>query len=465
MVQQLPNGWRCAARALRLAVACAILAWTVPAPAQVYDSGRDDSHVEGGSEFAPPGYVPDGETPDWMATYQEYCQEDCGGSHGDCIGCDCDSECIAGDCAGGERWWFAAEYLLWRTDSTVLPPLATDSPRGTVPTLDQSTTQVLAGNHPVANHWRSGYKFELGIWLGDCNDLAVVGDYFNIGQDDYDFYFPGDSGRNTGRPYFNTQTGQQSVLPISGVFFGGNGPILDGTITVAQDDEFQSAGILLEQTIYSVGMPTGVGPGTQVILLGGYRYYGYDSRLAIDSTSTIVSGPGGGGFNVHRDLFTSDNEFHGGEIGIRARVNQKACWFDGSFKLALGGHSRQISVDGASVVAPVGMPAEFSEGGWLTSAETNIGDYGDTRARLIPEFRLGFGVYLTPQWVIRGGYTAIVWSGVARAAGALPPNLEVDPRNEPGGTVGVGGVSPYFPGVGGSELVANGLDLGLEYNY
>jgi hypothetical protein len=46
----------------------------------------------------------------------------------------------------------------------------------------------------------------------------------------------------------------------------------------------------------------------------------------------------------------------------------------------------------------------------------------------------------------------------------LPPNLAVDPRNIPPVAAG-GGASPLFPGLGGSELVAHGLDLGVEYAY
>jgi hypothetical protein len=438
-------------------MAWAIVAWTSPAPAQQFAPSGEFGEAEDSAIFSPPPeYRMESAPPDWRSDF-EACGDECYGDAGcDCMGCDPDCPC--GQYAGGERWWFDAQYLLWRTDSTILPPLATDSTVGTLPALGGPTTQVIAGGHPVANHWRSGYKLELGIWFDDCQQLAIVGDYFNIGQDDYDFYFPGDSGRNTGRPYFNTQTGQQSVLVIAAP------GELAGNLSITQDDEFQGTGVTLQQSIYSIGDTTGNGPGTEVLLLGGYRFYGYDSRLAIESTSTDIAGAGAGSFENRRDVFTSDNEFHGGEIGVRARFTQQACWFDSSFKLAIGGHTRRVTINGASVIAPVNMPVEFYEGGLYTSSDTNIGNYSDSRVRLIPEFRLGFGVYLTPNWVIRGGYTAIVWSGVARAADGLPPNLEVDPRNIPG-IAGVGGVSPYFQGIGGSELVANGLDLGFEYNY
>lgn len=471
MVTRTAGGRLGAAGALGLLVAWAIIAVAGTARAQQF-AERDNFSFADDGQYAPTddfnsfysGEVPAGCGADCGACgYYDDCDV-CGGSHMP------DQECPLVGCTGGERWWFGAEYLLWKTDSTHLPPLVTDSPILTVPVLGSQSTQVLSAEK-VAESWRSGYRLEMGIWFDDCNTLALVGDYFNIGNDDYDYFYPGDSGRNTGRPFFNTQSGVQNVLPISGTYINPDPPnpmfpfiVRDGTISVTADDEFQGTGLTLEQCIYSVGNSSGRGPGTQVILLGGYRFYGYDSRLAIASTSAILQGEGADSFETRRDVFTSDNEFHGGEIGAKVRFTQTACWFDGMFKIALGGHYRNVTINGATASIPAGGPLQVSEGGLYTSDATNIGTYTDSRARLIPEFRIGVGVYLTPNWTLRAGYSAIVWSGVVRAADGLPPNLAVDERNIPPGT-GNGGVSPVFSGLGGSELVANGLDLGVEYNY
>jgi hypothetical protein len=43
-------------------------------------------------------------------------------------------------------------------------------------------------------------------------------------------------------------------------------------------------------------------------------------------------------------------------------------------------------------------------------------------------------------------------------------DLAVDPRNIPPVSVG-GGAAPLFPGIGGSELVAHGLDLSVQFTY
>lgn len=380
------------------------------------------------------------------------CGDDCcDGSHMQDCGC-----CIP--CNSNQRWWFTGELLLWRLDGEKLPPLVTDSPIIVPPTLNFETTDVIGGGNVVGNSWRAGYRLELGVWFDDCHETALIGEYFNTGQDDYDYFYPGGTGRNTGRPFFNAQTGFPDVRLIS---VPGQ---LDGTVAITADDDFQGAGLTLQQRVYLVGDAAGYGPSTQVMVLGGYRFLSYDSQLAIRDHRIVTSGANIGDEDYRHDLFTTDNEFHGGEIGVMARVTQTGCWLDGSVKLAIGGHKKRAVVSGNTATIPAGGPVEFEDGGFLTSSETNIGTYSDSRVRLVPTFRLGTGVYLTPQWTLQAGYTVIVWGGVVRAAALTPPDLVVDPRNIPPVSAG-GGASPYFPGIGGSELVAHGLDLGIQYRY
>lgn len=394
----------------------------------------------------------------------------------DCNSCDCgdagcdgshmqDFDCCGGGSLDGRNWWFNADYLLWRISGSQLPPLLTDSPVGTEPVLGLSTTSVISGDGTVGNDWRSGFQLQLGAWLDECRGVAISGEYFQLGDDDYDFFYPGNSGRNTGRPFFNAQTGLEDQREITGPIPAPmTDPSYDGTVSINLDDKFQGAGLTLERSIYAVGDVSGFGPSTQIILLGGYRFYDYQSRLAIDDSRTVVSGQSGvGDVDAKHDRFLTDNEFHGGEIGVKARITQTGCWFDGTAKVALGGQHSSATIAGETVTTN-GMGTTTSDGGLLTSSETNIGYHEDWRARLIPQFRFGLGVFVTPNWTAKAGYSVIVWDGVARPAGQLPPNLTVDPRNIPPMVAG-GGASPVFPGLGRSELVIHGLDLGVEYRY
>jgi hypothetical protein len=450
---------------LRAACAAGLLTWltayglTLPLRAQGIVGAQGDAGWQTQDELAPGGrdeFDDLGYGSDCGGTCgcgDACCDTCCDGSHMQ----DCDWFCC-GPYTGGQHWWFGGELLLWRVSGTHLPALVTDSPAALPPTLNLSTTNVLAGGDVTGNSWRSGYRLELGVWFDDCQELALIGDYFNAGENDYDYFFPGSSGRNTGRPYFDTENGIASVRLIS---VPGE---LDGTIAITADDDFQSAGLAIQQRVYAVGDTSGYGTSTQVMVLGGYRFFSYDSQLSIRDHRVDTNGAGMGDQDFRRDMFTTDNEFHGGEIGVMTRFTQTGCWFDGLFKLAIGGHKKRATVNGAAATIPNGMPVEFEDGGLLTSSLTNIGTYTDSRVRIIPTFRFGFGAYLTPQWTFQAGYTAVAWSGVARAGGLTPPNLAVDPRNVPPVMAG-GGTAPVFQGLGGSKLVAHGLDLGIEYRY
>lgn len=394
------------------------------------------------------------------------CME-CGGygcdacGYGDCCDGSFQQDCDCGCCfpyTSTQRWWFMGELLLWRVDGAHVAPLVTDSPAILPPTLNFATTDVIGGGNVTGNSWRTGYRLEFGVWFDDCQETALIGEYFNAGQDDYDYFYPGNTGRSTGRPFFNTQTGLPDARLIS---VPGQ---LDGTVAITADDDFQGAGLILQQRVYLVGDAAGYGPSTQVMVLGGYRFLSYDSQLSIRDYRIDTNGANIGDQDYRHDLFNTDNEFHGGELGVMARFTQTGCWLDGSVKLAIGGHQKRATVNGNTAAIPAGGSVEFEDGGLLTSSETNIGTYSESRVRLIPTFRLGAGVYLTPQWTFQAGYTAIIWGGVARAAALTPPDLAVDPRNVPPVSVG-GGASPFFPGIGGSELVAHGLDLGIQYRY
>jgi hypothetical protein len=130
----------------------------------------------------------------------------------------------------------------------------------------------------------------------------------------------------------------------------------------------------------------------------------------------------------------------------------------------MGQQRRTVTVDGQTIIDVPGGGTSTAAGGLLTSEVTNIGQYDDSDFVVIPEFRLGIGGQLTHYCSIRAGYNVIIWNDVARAASHLPPGLQVDPRNLPPVQPG-GGPEPAFPGIRGSELMAQGLDLSVMFAF
>jgi hypothetical protein len=364
-------------------------------------------------------------------------------------------------CAG----WFGAEWLHWQLDGGRLPPLVTEGPSTAPPAsvarLDDPDTRILT-DKSVNDDWRDGFRIYGGFWLNCCHTIGIGGDYFDVGDDNYHALMGPDPTHDMGRPFFNTELGQDDVQLVSVP------NELDGTVQVKSNDGFQGAGLTLSNRIWQYCDPCCAGHGAQLTLLSGYRFYQYDSNLSVTENLTVL--PGTTSLLVPdttffvQDRVRTENEFNGGEIGVQGVGKHCWWWLDGMAKVAVGEQRRTVTVNGQTFIdVPGGGTADYS-GGLLTSEATNIGRYRDSDFVLIPEFRLGGGLRVTRCCSVRAGYDVILWSDVARAASHLPPGLGVDPRNVPPVVVG-GGPDPEFPGIRGSQLVAQGFDFSVIWQF
>ena len=85
----------------------------------------------------------------------------------------CADFCGAPVCSPPGKYWLRADYLMWWTNGTRLPPLVTTSPQGTpvsqAGVLGASGTTVLFGDTTVGDDMRSGFRTTFGMWLDDCH--------------------------------------------------------------------------------------------------------------------------------------------------------------------------------------------------------------------------------------------------------------------------------------------------------
>jgi hypothetical protein len=453
---------------LRRAVALTLfLGAIIGRPASALAEQISDHNSAAGGEVTSDGSTPSigsppgdfGMTGDWPSgPYDAYCT-DCGDGNADCNPCFDD---------GYKHYcpvWAGGEWIHWRLTGNRLPPLVTDGSANTalatVARLDDPGTRILSGDETVNDNWRDGFRVFGGFWLDRCRTCGVGVDYFDVGDDDYEFTSQNDPTRIVGRPFFNSELGVQDVQLVS------IPNELDGTVNVKSTDEFRGAGLTFHRRIYECCDPCSCN-SREVNLLGGYRFYEYNSDLNITENLTVLPGTTtalvpGTTFFV-QDRFRTHNEFNGGEIGFQGFSKHSCWWLDGLAKVAMGVQHRTVTVDGQTVIDVPGGGTAVSAGGLLTSEVTNIGRYDDSDFVLIPEFRLGIGGQVTHYCSIRAGYNVIIWGDVARAASHLPPGLQVDPRNLPPIQAG-GGAEPEFPGIRGSQLIAQGLDLSVMFQF
>lgn len=388
--------------------------------------------------------------------------------NGACDGsCPCDESmaCQSCDRQLSLAGWFGAELIHWQLNANKLPPLVTAGPSTTplanVARLDDPDTVILTDRR-VNDDWRNGYRFTGGIWLDCCRCWAIGGDYFDAGQDDYNFVSPQNPNIIVGRPFFNTQLGSDDAELVSVP------NELDGTAHVHADDDFRGAGITFSNRIWQWCDPCDCQHGAQLLFLTGYRHYDYDSDLSINENLTVLPGTTTllvVGTNILvNDRFRTENNFNGGEIGFQGVGKHCWWWLDGMAKLAIGENDRSVTINGQTTVTVPNFSPVTNPGGQLTSDVTNIGHYHDSEFALIPEFRLGGGVRVCNCCSVRAGYNLILWSDVTRSGSELPPGLAVDPRNLPPVQAG-GGADPAFPGIRGSQLAVQGIDISVLFQF
>jgi hypothetical protein len=324
------------------------------------------------------------------------------GGYGNCDGympCDDCPPCEPGHPGFAFTGWFGAEYIKWRLDGNRLPPLVTAGPSSVpladVARLDEPSTIILSGDETIHDDWRDGYRVFGGFWFDCCHTCGIGVDYFDLGDDEYNYFSPQDPAFVTGRPFYNSETGEDDLEFVSVP------DELDGTAEVRANDDFKGGGLTINRTLWRHCDPCRSGHTAGLTLLSGYRYYKYDSNLSITEQLIVLPGTTSplvpGTFFYVDDRFRTCNEFNGGEIGLQAYKTHCWWWVDGMAKFAIGSNRRTVTIDGFTFVDVPGGGTAQAQGGLLTSEVTNIGRHSDTDFAVIPEFRLGIGVSATDQ--------------------------------------------------------------------
>lgn len=399
----------------------------------------------------------------------------------DCAGCDSGSGCEAGDsgcdfgcdsgcdlCGAGcdgacltstfnscrPASWLQVDYMLLWTKADQVPALVTSSPVNTprvqAGVLGQPGTSVLFGNESPDTTDHHGVRVAAGAWLNDRT--AITGHWFSLSDGDNrgDFYVGGTGAPILARPYFNTQQGMQDSQLIS---FPG---VATGTIRVHSSSQMHSGGALVRRSYWE-------GCGGRIDLLGGYRYFHFRDRLAIDEELNSIDprGPArvGTAFSL-REEFLTRNNFHGGELGIAA-VWQRDCWqLDMTATVALGGVHEQVVVRGTTVQTPPGGQPLTRQGG-LLALPSNLGTQSDSQFGVLPELDVRWRYRLTTQLNFSLGYHLLLLNRVVRPGDQI--DLTVNPTQlSAGQLVGPGRPARRFDP---SSLWAQGMTAGIEWTW
>lgn len=296
--------------------------------------------------------------------------------------------------------WLRAETLLWFPQSRESSPLVTANtgPGEPLRTVfgDDIGEGLAPGFRLDYGHYFAGGKYGLGarVWsLYEAND---------------DFSASSDGTTDLQRPFFNTDLGIDDALIIGNTF---GPPSFIGSV------EAESKLDMIATEAYGRVM-LGQGANFHVDLIGGYSYFDIDDTLNISSSTTVADGTGGGAptgtVRTFRDSFETENQFHGGQLGLET-ILKKGRWSMITLtKVHLGNVDQHVDIAGSSTQTIPAVPTETFENGFLVQGQQ--GHYERDQFTFVPEVNVKLAYMLRRNVSLSVGYSFLYWDDLALAA-------------------------------------------------
>jgi hypothetical protein len=357
------------------------------------------------------------------------------------------------------RFWGRAEFLLWGFKNSPMPvPVVTAGPvaPNLAPVLLIPGTTPVLGAQTIDAGVHSGGRFTLGYWFDDCQECGAYVSYLFLGTrtDSKTVSSSGQPGSTfLAMPFFNAVTNTESSTRIA--LPGG----FAGTANLANTGDMQAWE--LNGTSRLCG-----GDHFRVDLVGGFRYWNLNERLAFRTDSPSVVGPPDVFGTL--DQFDCRNYFYGGQVGAQAEWRHNRIFIRTAGKVAIGAMHDVVVTNGQLVTNDFngfGTPQVFPAG--YLGMPTNNGKISATRFAVLPEADLNIGVQVTRHLSLLAGYTFLYANNVVRPGDQI--DRVINPTQAPGitgvpSTTVVGPARPA-PQFNTSDFWAQGLNLGLELRY
>jgi len=365
----------------------------------------------------------------------------------------CEPKCRA--CGPPGRFWVRGEVLYWSVQGFDVPPLVSQSPDGTqridAGVLGTPGTNVVNGGDNFNSSLRPGYRINAGLWLDECQTIGIEGGLFML-QDESDTARFGSPGTPIfSRPFINAGTGFRQDAEL--VSFPG---VLSGGVDVKSNSSLAGGNI---NAIHNLCCNCNY----RVDLLYGYRYMKLSEEVTIteDLLVTEVGGPAPLGTRILvQDTFKTENDFHGGMIGMSTEYWMGKVFLGARGGVSLGNTRSVVEINGRTVTTtPGGVSTEARNG--LLAQNTNIGRYEESRFSVLPEGGFRLGLQMTNNIRLFAGYDFMYWTNVVRPGDQIDNN--VNPTQIFPGTL-VGPARPVFTG-STSNVWVQGGSLGLELRY
>lgn len=371
--------------------------------------------------------------------------------------CSTDSFCDCGmqPCECRSDRWLSLETLVWWTNGSSTPALATQSQAGTLQAnagiLGLPTTTTVFGGGDLFDSATAGFRVRGGKTLDGCSGIDF--DFFRLGEQHESFLGASGGDPILTRPFTDTLTGQQNSELVG---FPG---VTTGQLRYQGESRLYSAAAhLFRLAEEEQSCDSGCDQFSAVIQVGP-RFASLKESMFLEE---YVTGSQTGVQNILVDSFKADNAFLGGEIGLQLERQTRNTFVRGSLALALGMTRQELEVYGNTTrITAQGATTQFPGG--LLAQRTNSGSFSQNRFSVMPQAELKVGYKTRWGWEITAGYNLFYWSKVLRATEQIDTNL--NPNLLPPEVVPFTGSQQPALVLKESGYLAHGISFGLEKRF
>ena len=325
----------------------------------------------------------------------------------------------------GNRFYGSSQYLMWWVKSYSVPVIATTGPVGSGGVIGQPGVVPILGGGNMDPTSRTGYRFNLGWWFGDCREWAV----------DTSFFFLGDRGTETGvnsgaypliaRPFVSPNTLIDPANRALRLNIPGNFSEITSLPGV------QMGGIALKTNSFMWGGDVALrrkwleSPDSRLDFLVGYRHMNFRESLEVTESFMGVPGGAANGLNgIIYDRFRTSNQFNGALVGLLYERDLGRWHLGVNTKLALGTTNSSSNVNGG--VTQFGPNfAQTTVPGGLLALNSNLGNHTKDSLTFIPEVGVTVGYDVTTHCRVFVGYNFLYWSNLIRPGDQIDSTLDL----------------------------------------
>lgn len=338
------------------------------------------------------------------------------------------------------------EGLVWWSNSSSLPVLATTNPAGTAVgdaglLSNATTTSVFTQN--AFTEAAPGYRFQIDHDLPGYGGISF--EFLQLGTVSENRFASSDQFPILARPFIEASTASDSASVLA---FPGLGA---GSIQFEMESRFRTAAVHYYQLAIEESSESAEDQFTARFQMGPRIASLREDFWSQDHSFDLINNSS----QQRTDSLNVENLFVGGEVGLLLNRQYRRVDLSAGLSVAVGANRQKFQSGGSSVLTEFTGQTVPTDSGWLTSSVSS-GGRNRHRFSVIPSAEFGVGFELARGWKLSVGYDVMLWTNALRVTDQI--STQLDTRNG----AGPGDAIRPFQNLKEDNFLAHGVSFGIE---